>query len=111
MEQVGTERIAGAHVGTPALPRARGAEQVAEEMSAAPVARESTERIRISLDVTPQMKQIIDQLAEQLGTSQADVLRRAVGLLKVIKDAQARGEQPALIDEQSRTLTALIVGV
>ncbi|MGH2354495.1 MAG: ribbon-helix-helix protein, CopG family [Chloroflexota bacterium] len=68
------------------------------------------ERVRVSLDVTPEMKEIIDSLAERSGTTQADVLRRAVALFKVVKDAGEKGEAPALVNTDGE-VTTKIVGI
>lgn len=67
-----------------------------------------TERIRITLDVTRPMKNAIDQLAEQMGTSHADVLRRAVALLYAVKEAELKGEGTAAIAKNGRVVTKLI---
>jgi hypothetical protein len=47
---------------------------------------------------------------EQTGTDEADVLRRAIALLKVVKDGQERGESPALVGKDG-TITTTITGV
>jgi Arc/MetJ-type ribon-helix-helix transcriptional regulator len=71
---------------------------------------ETLERIRMSLDLTPAMKAIIDDLARQEGASRSEVLRRAIALLKAIKDAQKKGEQPVLVDREGH-VTARLVGI
>ncbi len=71
---------------------------------------ESFERIRMSLDLTPAMKAIIDDLARQEGATRSEVLRRAIALLKAIKDAQQKGESPVLVDREGN-VTARIVGI
>jgi hypothetical protein len=65
--------------------------------------------IRMSLDLTPEMKAVIDHLARDY-PSKADLLRHAVALLKVVKEGERRGEMPALINEEGQ-VTARIVGV
>jgi predicted transcriptional regulator len=64
----------------------------------------------MSLDVTPEMKRVIDDLAERGHATQAQVMRQAIALLKTVKDAESKGEKPALIDEEGR-VTARLVGV
>lgn len=66
------------------------------------------EKIRLSLDVTPEMKAIIEGLAESSGQSQAEVLRKAVGLLKAAKDAEPRGLDVALVDKEGKLDTRLV---
>jgi len=64
----------------------------------------------MSLDLTPAMKAIIDDLARQEGATRSEVLRRAIALLKAIKDAQKKGESPVLVDREGN-VTARIVGI
>jgi hypothetical protein len=67
-------------------------------------------KIRMTLDVTPEMKRVIDDLASREGDTQASVMRRAIALLKTIKEAEKKGESPALIDQNGH-VTARLVGV
>jgi hypothetical protein len=79
--------------------------------SSAEVGRPGMERptIRVSLDLTPEMKEVIEELARRSGTSQAVTLRNAIALLKLVKDAQDRGETAVLVDKEGN-LAARIVG-
>lgn len=66
------------------------------------------DRIRLTLDVTPQMKEVIDTLADQVGTTQSDILRRAIALLKAVKEAEAKGEGTAAIAKGDRVVVRLV---
>lgn len=66
------------------------------------------EKIRLSLDVTPEMKQVIDELTDRTHGTQAQVMRQAIALLKTVKDAEAKGERPALIDEEGHVVARLV---
>jgi hypothetical protein len=66
------------------------------------------DRIRITLDVTPPMKAVIDKLAAQSGTTQSEVLRRAIALLKAVKEAEASGEGSAAIEKNGRVIVKLV---
>jgi hypothetical protein len=58
------------------------------------------EKIRLSLDVTPEMKDLLDRLADRAGSTQADVLRRAIGLYATVKEGEANEEgSPALVKD------------
>jgi len=70
--------------------------------------KEPDVKIRLSLDLNPEMKAILEGLAAKVGGSQSEVLRRAIALLKTIKDAEAQGETPALIKDGK--IIAKIVG-
>jgi hypothetical protein len=58
--------------------------------------------------VTPPLKAVIDRLAEQDGTTQADVLRRAIALLNAVKKAEAAGEGEAALVKDGRLVAKLI---
>ena len=49
-------------------------------------------KIRMSLDVTPAMKKIIEDLAAPEGITQGEVFRRAIALLRAAQKAKADGE-------------------
>ena len=66
------------------------------------------DKVRITLDVTPGMKEIIDTLAKQSGASQAQVLRNAIAVLKVIKDAQASKKGEPAIVKDGRIVAELV---
>jgi hypothetical protein len=65
--------------------------------------------IRLSLDLTPEMKQIVDTLAEISGITQSEVLRRSIGLLKLAKEGEKKGESLALV--KNDRVVAKLVGI
>jgi hypothetical protein len=73
--------------------------------------RKDAERIRVTLDLTPSMKAVLDHLSEQMdGATSAEVLRRAIALLNIVKDPQAKGQDVALVNPQDDRLVAKLVG-
>ena len=56
-------------------------------------------KIRLSLDLTPAMKDILEKLAEENGVSQGEVLRFGIALYKAVKDGQKQGEYPAMLKD------------
>ena len=72
------------------------------------VPEETPGTTRMSLDLTPQMKTVIDNLAASSGRSRAEVLRQAIALFKVVKDAEHKNESAALIDDQGKVVARLI---
>jgi hypothetical protein len=65
-------------------------------------------KIRLSLDVTEDMYDIIEGLGEAQGISKGEVLRRAIALFKAVKEAEKRGESAALVKGQK--IAARLVG-
>ena len=58
-----------------------------------------SKKIRLSLDLTPDMKALLEKLASDMGTNQGEIIRRAVILFKAIKDREKKGESPALVKD------------
>jgi len=54
-------------------------------------------KIRLSLDVTPQVNSIIDNLAKDNGITKAEVLRRSIAFYDAISKGRRNGEEPAMI--------------
>jgi hypothetical protein len=89
----------------------QGCESIKEEGTGLVMSTtERNGRIRVSLDLTPEMKRVIDELAAKQGATQAMIMRRAIALLKTITEAEEKGERPALIDGEGH-VTARLVGV
>lgn len=65
--------------------------------------------VRAVLEMSPEMKDVLDDLAAREGITHAELFRRAIALLKTVKDAEDRGEKPALIDGEGH-VTARLVG-
>jgi len=49
--------------------------------------------IRLSLDVSPELNAALESLADRLGITKADVLRRAIVLYDVATKAKAAGQR------------------
>ena len=64
----------------------------------------------MSLDLTPEMKATVDELARRAGTTRSELLRRAIALMKTVKEAERAGLLPGLIDQEGN-VKARLVGV
>jgi hypothetical protein len=67
-------------------------------------------RMRLSLDVSPQLNNLLEELSDELGITKSEVLRKAVVLMKVAVDAQRQGKKFG-IAERNQPLTTEIVGI
>jgi predicted transcriptional regulator len=54
-------------------------------------------KIRLSLDLTPEMKRILEELAEREGVNQGEILRRAIALFRVAQKERRAGHEIAVI--------------
>ena len=70
----------------------------------------ASQTIRLTVDVSPDMNELINKLAEGLHSSKAEVLRKAIFLL----DAAARGKKQGLklgLADPEQPLNTEIVGI
>lgn len=65
-------------------------------------------KIRLTVDVSPELNQTLDQLASNTHLTKSEVLRRAIALMKVAAQAQEKGQKLALIDQDQPAATEII---
>jgi hypothetical protein len=68
------------------------------------------QRVQLSLDVSPELYQTLNSLAQQLHGDTADVLVKAISLLKVAVEAEKEGKK-IWIANQNQELDTEIVGI
>ncbi len=68
------------------------------------------EKIRLSLDLSPELNTMLEGLADKSGASKAEVLRRAIALMEVAVDAKKQGRKFG-IAEKSEDLITEIIGI
>lgn len=68
-------------------------------------------KIRLSLELTPELNDRLDQLAADMGGSKADFLRRALALAEVAIEARKRGHDLVVIDPKTEKVVTRIVGL
>lgn len=68
------------------------------------------EKVRLSLDISPEMNTLLESLAAATGGTKSDVLRKAIALMEVAVDAKRRGLKLGLA-EKDQPLTTEIIGL
>ena len=66
------------------------------------------EKIRLTLDVSPDLNQTLEHLASQTGSTKSDLLRRAIALVEVAVEARQKGQRLSLSDENDKVLTKIV---
>ena len=66
-------------------------------------------KVRLSLDLSPQTNDLLEQVVAQQGTTKSDVMRKAIALVLVAEDARRGGQSLGVIDADKK-LVAEIVG-
>lgn len=66
------------------------------------------ERVRLSLDVSPELDQKLDELSEKIHGSRSDVLRRALVLMDVAVRARDEGHKLGVVGKDQPLLTEIV---
>lgn len=71
---------------------------------------EEKTKIRLSLDVSPELNETLDELAQKTGTTKSDILRKAIALMEVAVEAKEKHNRLGVFDEEQH-LVREIVGI
>jgi predicted transcriptional regulator len=71
---------------------------------------DSSPRVRLTVEVTDELNERLDRLADELGGSKSDVFRTAIALVEVALNAKRRGGHVAILDDEQR-IVATVVGL
>ena len=70
--------------------------------------RERGGKVRLTVDVSPELNETLDQLAENAHLTKSEILRRAIALIKVAAQAHEKGQKLPLIDKDQQPLTEIL---
>ena len=68
------------------------------------------EKVRLSLQVSQELNQTLEEIAESTGTNRTDVIRQALALMKVAHTAKTQGRHLGIVSDP-RKLDTEIVGL
>jgi predicted transcriptional regulator len=66
------------------------------------------EKVRLSLDISPELNALLESLAVATGGTKSDVLRKAIALMEVAVDAKRRGLKLGLAEKDQPLATEII---
>lgn len=78
--------------------------------SSKPAKSSPKKKVRLSLDISGELNDKVEELAEEINGTKSDVLRRAIALLDLAIQARKDGKKFG-IAEKSQQLTTEIVGI
>lgn len=68
-------------------------------------------RIRLSLDVSPELYSLLEKTAARIGGSKSDALRKAIILLDIVVDAHEKGKIFGVANSDEEPISKQIVGL
>ena len=76
------------------------------------ISSDTRERVRLSLDVTPELNELLEQMVRSTGASnKSEVLRKAIALMKVASEAKENGHKLYIADAPPPGQSREIVGI
>jgi predicted transcriptional regulator len=66
------------------------------------------EAIRLSLAVSPELNERLEQLAIAGHTSKSDILRKAIALFDVVAEAKSEKKRIGILDQNKHLLTEIV---
>lgn len=66
--------------------------------------------VRLNLDITPELNELLDRLAVAIGGTKSDVLRKGIALLEIAVEAKRQGKKFG-IAEKDQPLATEIIGL
>lgn len=69
-----------------------------------------TAKVRLNLEVSPEVNDKLEELAQRIGGTKGDVLRGAITLIEVAVTAREQGKKFGVV-EQNQPLVTEIVGI
>jgi predicted transcriptional regulator len=65
-------------------------------------------QIRLSLDVSSELNNILDQMAEKTHSSKSEVLRKSIALMEVAVDEKSKGNHLGVVSKDQKILKEII---
>ncbi len=66
------------------------------------------EKVRLSLELSRELDQMLQEIAEEGATTKSEVLRRALALVKVAHDAKKEGRYLGLVRDREKLDTEIV---
>lgn len=66
------------------------------------------EKVRLNLQLSDELNRILEEIAEDTGSSRSDVIRQAVALMKVAHDGKKEGRHLGLVTDAKRLETEIV---
>lgn len=67
-------------------------------------------KVRLSLDVSPELNQLLEELATATHGTKSDVLRKSIALMEVAVRAQKEGKKLGIV-EKTQPVSTEIIGI
>ena len=64
--------------------------------------------VKMSLHVSPEMNDIIEEMSEEMHASKSDVLRKSIALMKVALDNKKKGYNIGVVNKDKQLINEIV---
>ncbi len=75
------------------------------------MAAKALTKVRLTLDVTDELNERLNELAAEAGGSKSEFLRKAIALAEAAINARKEGNEVAIVNKNSKKVVSTIVGL
>jgi len=68
----------------------------------------ANEKIRMNLQVSSELSDVLDKIAGETGSNRSDVIRQALALMKVAHEAKQNGKRLGLVTDPAKLETEIV---
>ncbi len=72
------------------------------------MAAKAATKVRLTLDVTDELNERLNALAEEAGGSKSELLRKAIALVEVAVNAKRTDKHVAVVDKNGKVVTTIV---
>jgi hypothetical protein len=66
------------------------------------------QKVRLNLQVSAELNQMLETIAEDTGAQRSDVIRQALALMKVAHEARRKGKHIGLVSDPQKLETEIV---
>jgi predicted transcriptional regulator len=67
------------------------------------------DRVRLNLDVSPELNETLEELAQKIGGTKTDVLRQALTLMQIVVMAKEEGKKFGIAEPEQPLATEIVL--
>ena len=67
-----------------------------------------TDKVRLNLQVSSELNRVLEEIADDTGSTRTDVIRQALALMRVAHQGKKEGRHLGLVDDPKRLDTEIV---
>jgi predicted transcriptional regulator len=68
----------------------------------------ANDKVRMNLQVSAELNDVLDKIADDTGSNRSDVIRQALALMKVAHEAKLNGKRLGLVSDPTKLETEIV---